>query len=535
VKKLSVHTWRTFWAYHAWGGVAVGLALHVMFVAGTVTLFLAPLQVWEEPVQHRPAERSLGSPQALLDSGLAAIRHLPPPQRLWLGVPQGSAGVARFQYSDDETGLWKAGWIDPDTGAFVPERERAATFLYKLHYLWHAALPELEYLAGFLALGFLLIVVTGVAIHLKDLVGHFYRFRPRAGRRALWSDMHKVLGVMGLPFQVLYSYTGALMVFGPVVITALTGPVFGDDQVRASRVAWNEPAGLPEPGGPAPALPLDDVLRRARAALPGFQPISFGMQDHGREHGLVRAYGWLDGEGAFGYGNVLMDQQTGEVLHVDAPATDLPSHAAVRWLSGIHYVYYGGTAVRVLLALLALAACATILTGNWVRLARRRAGPPGARLSVLARLTAGLGAGAFVAVAALLVASRALPLDWDGRLAAEELVFFGALAGCAVWGVVARRTAAVWWRQLGLAGALLASVPVLAARLSPAGLFGGGPHLTTVVAVDAALLGCGAALLAVAWALRRADRRGDADQPGPDADPDADEDADQDADQEELP
>ena len=501
--KLSVHTWRTFWAYHAWGGIAVGLALHVMFVAGAVTLFLAPLQVWEEPMQHRPAGESLGSPQALLESGLSAIRDLPPPERLWLGVPQGSSGVARFQYSDADTGEWRAGWIDPQSGAFVPERERAATFLYKLHYLWHPALPELEYMAGFLALAFLLTVVTGLIIHLKDLIGQFYRFRPRAGRRALWSDMHKVLGVMGLPFQVLYSYTGALMVFGPVVITALTGPVFGDDHARAGNVAWNEPAGLPEPGGPAESLPLDEILRRAREALPGFQPISFGIQGYQHEHGLVRAYGWLGGEGAFRYGNVLMDHGTGEVLHVDAPATDMASHATVRWMSGIHYVYYGGNAMRVVLALLALAGCATILSGNWLRLARRRAGSSG-RPPVLARFTAGFGAGAFVAVAALFVASRVLPLDWPGRIQAEELIFLGALAACVVWALVARRTGAVWWQQLGLAGVLMASVPVLAARLSPAGLFGGGPRISTVVAVDAAMLGCAAALVAIAWALRRA-------------------------------
>jgi uncharacterized iron-regulated membrane protein len=501
--KLPAHAWRTFWAYHAGAGIALGLILHVMFVCGTVTLFLAPLKVWEEPVQHRAARAARqASPQALLDRGLAAIRDLPPPSRLWLGVPEGEAGVARFQYSDDATGAWRAGWI-PTDGSFVPEREQLATFLYHLHYLWHPALPELEYLAGLLALAFLLTVATGISIHVKDLVRQLWQFRPHAGRRVWWSDMHKVLGVMGLPFQIVVSYTGALLVFGPALMTALSGPVFGHDAAAVSRVVWNEPAGLVAPGGPAATRSLDDVLAIARTAVPGFQPIAFGLQGYHRAHGVIRASGTIDGEGPLRYADVLVDGATGAVLHVDTPATDLASHATRRWLSALHFVYYGGAPVRVILALLAMAGCATILTGNWVWLARRR-GHGAGRPHLLARLTSGVGAGVFVAIGALFVASRVLPWSDPGRGQIEPLIFAAALAGCIAWSMVASSAEATWWQQLGLAGALFASVPLWAARVSPAGLFGGGgTHVATVVAVDAGLLGVGALLLAVAWALRR--------------------------------
>lgn len=523
--KLAAHAWRTFWAYHAWAGVAVGLVLHLMFAAGVVTLFLEPLRVWEEPLQHRPARATTEvSPQLLLDRGLAAIRDLPaPPRRLWLGLPQGEAGVARFQYSDARNQGWRAGWLDPAPGApgaedrpggFVLEREQAATFLYHLHYLWHPALPQLEYLAGFLALAFLLTLATGVLIHLKDLVRQLATFRPRARLRVVWSDLHKVLGVMGLPFQILVSYTGALMALGPALITAVSVPVFGPDPAVAARVAWNEPAALAPPGGPAVGRPLDDVLAIARTALPGFQPISFALQGHGREHALVLAYGAIDGEGPLRYGNVLVDQSTGAVLLVDAPSTDLASHATRRWLSGLHCVDYGGPAIRVILAVLGLAACATILTGNWIWLARRRARGAGGRPHVLARLTAGAGAGVFVAIGGLFVASRVLPLDAAGRGQTEPLIFAAVLAACVAWALVARSTADTWWQQLGLAGLLFASVPVWAARIAPAGLFGSGPRVATVVAVDAGMLVVGALLVAAAALLRWAQRRAGGDAPG---------------------
>lgn len=510
--KLPVHAFRSFLAYHTWGGVACGLVLHLMFVAGAVTLFLAPIRIWEEPLQHYPASESLKqSPQALLERGRAAIAHLPEaPKRLWLGLPQGRDGVARFQYSDLKTGNWIGGWLDPRSGAFVPEREQVGTFIYHLHYLWHPALPELEYLAGLLGVAFLLLVTTGVLIHLKDLVKNFFQFRPRGPRKTFWTDLHNVLGVMGLPFQILYCYTGAMIVLGPVLLTGITEPVFGRDVATANHVVWNEPGKIEPPGKePALSLSLDEVLAIAKREVPGFQPISFGMQGYQKEHGKVRAYGSVPGSGPSRYANLLIDHQTGEVLHVDSPATDLASHATRRWVTGIHYVYFGNNAVRVLLALLALAGCATILTGNWIWLAKRKARGAGGKPHLLARLTAGVGAGTFVALAAFFVASRVLPMELPDRINTEQLCFFGALLGSIGWGLFARSALAVWWQQLGLAGLLLLIVPLLQARLTSAGLFGGGPRITTVMAVDAGLLGCGVLLLGVAWLLRRRAARGE--------------------------
>ena len=507
--KLPVHAWRTFWAYHAWAGIAVGLALHLMFLCGAITLFRGPLGVWEEPVQHRAARDTLAtSPQVLLDRGLAAIGDRPAiPRRLWLGVPQGEAGVARFQYSDATTAAWRAGWIDP-SGRFTPEREPLVTFLYHLHYLALPGLAGLSYLAGFLALAFLLTIATGVLIHLKDLGRQLWQFRPATGRRVLWSDMHKVLGVMGLPFQIVVCYTGALVVFGPVLLTAMSGPVFGRDRGAISQVVWKEPvvSGAPVVPGHAAVRSLDDVLRIARAEVPGFRPLAFGVQDLGGKRPLARASGLLDGEGDMTAANVLVDLSTGAVLQVDTPATDLASHATRRWLSGVHFAYFGGGAMRVVLAVLAFAACATILTGNWIWLARKRAVGAAGRPHLLARLTAGIGAGSVVAVAAMFVASRVLPMGFAGRSLAEQAVFGGVLAACVAWAMVSRSPSAVWWQQLGAAGLLLASVPLWAARISPAGLFGGGAPVATVVEVDAGILVAALLLLALAAAVRRGSR-----------------------------
>jgi hypothetical protein len=147
-----------------------------------------------------------------------------------------------------------------------------------------------------------------------------------------------------------------------------------------------------------------------------------------------------------------------------------------------------------------LAAAITILSGNWIWIARRRE----AAAKWLARLTAGVGAGILVAIAALFAASRILPLDVGRRTNTEELVFGCALFASVAWSLAARDVFALWWKMCALAGGLFLAVPFLAVRMPSAGLFGRpGARLPAVIGVDLGLLFAGALFMLLARALHR--------------------------------
>lgn len=486
VRKLSRHAFSRYFGLHAWAGVLGGLVLYVMFVAGALTLFHEPLEAWEEPLAQRPAEEPRGF-QAALDRSLAATGSVP--DELWLFPPRGDRGEPRIAYLED--GEWRSPWVDRERG-LVHERERLAHFTYALHYLWHDVTGRWLYTAaGILAVLFLLVLVTGVLVHVKDLARQLHQFRVERSRRVLWSDMHKVLGVMGLPFQLAYAYTGAFLVLSPLLLGLLVDPATaggnGGEEAR------------PPASAAAPGLSLDELARRAVAARPDLAPAYFRLSHHGRPDAVVEVWGSTRATPSDPIA-VRVRARDGEIID-GANAREGAAAAMRRWIRGLHFARFGGLPLRFVFFALALAACATILTGNWVWLSRRA---PSRGNEVLRRLTAGVGAGTWVALAALFLASRLYPLDWSGRGAAEELTFLGVLAACIGWALAARDAGALWWRQLALAGALLAPVPLLAARVSSAGLFGAGRRLPEVVAVDVALLILAAALLAGAWALRRA-------------------------------
>jgi len=498
--KLSPHAFTRFWDLHAWVGVIGGLVLYIMFFAGALTLFHGELEVWQEPLAQEPPSRV--SHQGLFERALAKLPLQP--ESVWF--QPSATRAAQIGYTDPKTDTWRQFLFDVQTDRLIEERERLADFLYGLHFLWHEVTGDWLYrLSGFLAVALLLALVTGVLIHLKDIVRQFHQFRPDKSRRVLWSDMHKVLGVMGLPFQAMYGFTGALIVLGPLLVGAFVEPVFGGHSKRAEAelLGWTGEA-EGKAGAPAAVLSLDELLARARRVEPDLALEGFSVRHPGRAGGTVDVHGPVRGATPESHGTVRLRLVDGSVLKVDSPATESASGATWRWVRGLHYAYFGGRPLRFLFFALALATCATILTGNWVWLARREARRESPGNVVLAGLTVGVGAGTLVATAVLFLVSRLLPLDFQGRGRTEEIVFVSVLGFCVIWACVVENRRALWWQGLGLAGVLLLPVPLLAARWSPAGLFGPGPTNPAVVGVDIAILVVGLVLCGAAFALRRA-------------------------------
>ena len=486
-----------FWSYHAWAGVTVGLLVYVMVLTGTITLFRHPLELWSEPLHQQTASTSSKKFQTALDLAIARIGNTP--EELWVVVPQGDHGATTVSYELPDGRTWRQVLVDHERATAVIEREALATFLYHLHFLWHPAAPWLYYVAGFAAVALLFAIVTGVLIHLRSLMQQLHRFRPHARLRVVWSDLHKVLGVVGLPFQTFYAYSGAFLVLGAPLATTLTSAFLGVDTERARQWTGDEieVAGEP-PGTPSTVLTLDDLVTVARYEEPRLVVRSLSIRHHGRDNGSVEIDGSIEG------GTTAISLRLRELDGaVTANSTGRPENASQqygRWLTRLHFADLGGTGMRILYAVLGLATSLTILSGNWIWMARRES----RNTSILARLTAGFGAGIVVAIAALFLGSRLLPLDTFRRMTAEELTFALALTACLAWSLAARDVPALWWKMSALAGAMLLLTPLFAARLSTAGLFGRpGARVGPVVGVDVTLLGSGMLLCIVAWALRR--------------------------------
>lgn len=490
--KLSRHAFVTFWDVHAWSGVLVSLVAYVMFVGGTFSVFYGPLRAWEDPPGQvtAPATLDAAAAQVAAAEGLEG-------GTLDVAFP-GAERTPRARIGFFDGDGYRELVVGPD-GALGPPPSRLADVLYQMHFLYHEAVPEGFYVAGLIAVAYLLALLTGVLIHLKNLTPQLTRFRPRDRRRVLWSDLHKVLGVWGLPFQLMIALTGAAICLAAIVLPYTAGPAFGE----VDR-GWSELYGertQPEPSGrPGPMLAPSRLAAHAEAAVPGLDVHWIRITPYGDERAEAIAYGHLGGS-LSPRAVIRLRARDGALL-----ATDTGDAAALQVMqvfSGLHFAGFGGLGLRIVYAILGIAGCLTILSGNWIWLTRRASRRPGRGDRLLSRLTLGVGAGLPIAIAVMFWVNR-LTAAGDGRGALEAWSVFGSLAALVVAAQFVTPGRRAWSAALAVSGVGFLAIPLLSLGTRPAHLFnGGGPLGWQIAGVDLGMALLGALLCGLAALLGR--------------------------------
>lgn len=510
--KLSKHAFQRFLEVHAWAGVLGGLLLTVMFAAGAFALFHHELDHWLNDAASgarasAPERRFEGSLEALLAPYLDDPKLHPERFDITLPSEEHHALEVWYQRAPDE---WESVTIDPESGATTRPQSNLAGVIFGLHYLWHDDVPWLMYVAGLLSLALLLALTTGVLIHLKDLVRQLWQFRPLQKARVLWLDMHKVLGLFGLPFQLLYGFTGVLLIFSSWLAAPFVGSVFAT-QEDAEHALWGESE--PEDDGSdaerakAPRAALDLLLARARAEQPGGEPTRIvfeRLNQRGGTASIRQKFFVADSFPRETEGAVKLNASDGALISTRMEATKPPVQRAIGALYTVHFAGFGGLPLRFLFALLSLATCLTVLTGNWVWLLKREKRAASFGNQLLARSTVAVGAGFPFAIALAFVCNRLWPSTWGESSAWEGRVLFTSWLLLAVLCLAQQSSLRQWTRLLFGAGCAYTALPL-------ASLVAGRPSLLrlgvgTSEAVELVLLAFGLALIASARALGR---RGD--------------------------
>ncbi len=495
--KLEARTFAAYWSVHAWVGLLSGLIAYPMFFFGVFSLFYHPIDTWEAADRQQIAKVAPTDIERAIEVVYPAKGGTPANFRV--NLPIGTHGTIEICDERDGSAACVQVSARGQRTTAVDPHASIAGLLFELHFLAIPQLPQLQTVGGVACLLFVLSIVTGVLIHLKDLVRQFGRVRWHSGQRTLWSDLHKVLSVTGLPFQLFFAFTGALL--SVPLIALLTSAAYPDDEAEAERVVW----GAPRPAHDSPLSPnpsLSEILEIAQLQLPGLNPQSLRFSKPSGEPGTVVVKGPI--RDVFnGRGEVSLSLHDGKVLEVYDPSAATPTQTLRRALFGVHFVNFGGLFWKLLFALFSIATCLTILSGNLVWLARRTV--TGRGNWILERLTIAVGAGLALATGALFAASCLL--RWVLEPPAAGLFLLLAWLVSVLWAFLSPTVRGAWYWQLIAGAVLFVATPLLAAATSRAGLFGHGPRLPEVLGVDLGLLWFGAALGVLAWRVRGAARR----------------------------
>ena len=289
---------RTNWGvmlyrWHAWLGLHVLAVLFLLFLSGSLLVFLSEIEAFFDPKMQRDVSVPLEETSfATSFDGLLAARA---GHRIdYLETMSPSGWVAHTGGLTDPEGHGYQAWVDQGTGAFLGTGGSLYRDVFRT---FHDSFLTTKRLGGILTASFglplLLMTVSGMFAYRRFWQG-FFRLPPRnKGARAFWGGLHRLVAVWCLPFLLVagitasYFFAGTLGLMGSLPIPdyevtdraelgwgrsrhCLPGLGHGTDGV-AFGVAMFVGVSAPE---------VDDSCRVAgRKAsgkeVPGYSPVSF--------------------------------------------------------------------------------------------------------------------------------------------------------------------------------------------------------------------------------------------------------------------
>lgn len=456
--KIGSATLRTFIRVHSWVGVVAGFLLFVAFYAGAITVFQQPVQRWASmrDASAVAAPASLSDAQRLLDDVLTTHPHA----HGFVGMTlPGSEYATTSAYWQDGQGTWRYATAGDIAGSPAPPGSTLPELINELHYALGAP-PIGTWLMGVVSLLYGIALVSGLVIHLPMLVRNLFALRPGHNLKQFWQDAHNVIGVLSLPFHLMFAVTGAALCLLAVAMVALNPLVFDGKLNSATGAAMGTAPVVAPAARNGTLLPLADLYRRSidiakEHGVSDFRPAYLKLTNAGDAHAVIEITG--TSSRGLGAGVIALDATSGAMLAQQLPGNRDANHLTLAAMYALHYGDYGNVIVRWLYFLLGLGGAFLFYSGNllWIESRRKRWQRQQGRASMnMARATVGVCLGLCVAISLSFVAAQVLP----GKHA-EYLVCFGAWALCALW--AARRAPICTARELlWLAAAITTAIPI---------------------------------------------------------------------------
>ena len=364
---------RPWWVWlHRWVGLVAGLLMALLGLSGALMVWQAELDRALNPAWLGPQALCPGpAPVRPVAATLAVLQRSAPQARpaIVLAPDQPGAAWRVWEARDPRTGWRREHFIDPVCGRALGWRDRGAPRADRAHLV--PALYELHshLLAG--ETGHRLVGSGGLLLLGLSLSGAWLAW-PRPSSRAawrrtlgirtdgsrvrLWFDVHRVLGLWGLPVALLLSVTGAMMVFKDSS-RALVGAVW-----RLQPAAQIARADAPTDTG---VLPPDALVARGEAVFPGarWSRLSLPARPGAPwELRLLQA-----GEPRADTGNTRVRLGAdGRLLSVQDPLHSAPGNRVLDWVFPLHSAEALGGLARLLWTVFGLLPAVLLGSAAWL-------------------------------------------------------------------------------------------------------------------------------------------------------------------------
>lgn len=460
---------------HTWTGLLLGWVLYFMFLTGSAGYYDTELDRWMAP--ERSADVAYEDPAPLVRMGIEhGLAEIPAAETISVFLPYERSfspyvRVYATGKSDDGETISDDYALLADGSVATEGRETAGgQALYRMHWTFHYV-PRIvgEIFAGLAAVFMFAAIVSGIITH-KKIFKDFFTLRVSKGQRS-WLDAHNVISVMTLPFQIMITFSGILL-----VVTTFFLPIFvaqyGYDKDTQTVVAA-EMFGIEEPparsGVAAPVTEIAPLIAAFKERFPGERMRFVTVKNAGDETATIQLYGDINNSIQRDTPNIVFDGANGALLET-SPRAVTSTMGVVDVLEGLHEGLFAGPILRVLYFVSGLMGAGMIATGLVLWTTKRRQKLRGdenaeRNLIIIERMNVGVVAGLPIAIAAYFYGNRLLPIEMTGRADWEIHTLFITWLACVIH-ALARPPSKSWAEQLIAAAVVFAFIPVLNALTS---------------------------------------------------------------------
>lgn len=446
---------------HGWVGLVISIPLFIIFWAGAITLFYPEVYRWAAmphfPLTEHEVKVDLND---LLDNTLDDLAYAADhPITLYLPSSHSPYISMRIplEHADSEEHLrhkQARPLFDPATGEQLSDRRPfgMAEFFDRLHY--SLKLPQGLYIVGVFTFFFLVLVFTGLVIQLKNLFTHFFLFRHKKAAKFQMRDIHNVVGVISLPYGLLYALTGVMFNLGILFQIPTLFFLYDGD-----RNAMLTDAGFPQ------------VIAEStgnKIKTPDIEPlIAKFEQQHNAEVKSLRFYHYQDENAVIALRALENDSFSKRVIRqYEVKSDSYPPELnddgknifseGTRILYNLHMANYAGLDLRLLYFILAVGVCFMIVAGNVLWIVKRSKPVSHPKTSAVTRaLTLGGCMGVVIATAVAFLLERVWPVSDIGRSDFIEQAFGLTLLLTVITGFFAKSIAKFLGVTTAVSGLLL--------------------------------------------------------------------------------
>ncbi len=422
---------------HAWVGLIISTILFIIFFAGSLSLFREYIIAWERDPHFAVSQQG---DNFALDSVISQVSkeyNINTHGYFSLIIPAAAQPLASLYFVENnfadknsaEEHIDKHLIISPD-GKILGDGSGFTwgNFIYRLHFDLH--IPEVGlYFVGIVTLFFFVALLSCVVIHWRKIVSKFFQYR-KDGKKDKLLDAHNLIGVMGLPFHIMYALSGLVLNLLIVYQISYAADLYGGDQTKLFAAAGVIDVHLEETNIAVPVQGLDKLLLTAKKSL-GEVDITRMSIDHFGDKSASVTFRGADNSQFSTRKEVTYHIASGRELYLTKNNYDNDIRGGLAVIASLHFGDFAGYSLRILFFVLGIGTCYIILTGNllWIQkksnLRVEKQNLFGLRL--VHAMTTGGFIGTIFATAIGFIFARIIAVDYAERSDFMAYIFFGCL------------------------------------------------------------------------------------------------------------